>query len=160
MATTKAAAPTVDVAKQLKAAVGVFATSQKELARKDKTITKLQALVAKLEAKKAGGVAPAVKNGRKAASATDADAPVAKRVKASAAPAATEAPKKRGPKAAAAAPVAAEPKKRGPKPKAAAAAPVVAEAKKRGPKPKAAVEAAAPVAKKGKKSSGDDDFLV
>jgi ABC-type transporter Mla subunit MlaD len=100
MATTKAAAPaTVDVAKQLKAAVGVFASSQKELARKDKTITKLQAQITKLEAKTNGGVAPAVKRGRKAASADDADAPVAKRVKATAAPVAE--PKKRGPKAAA-----------------------------------------------------------
>lgn len=162
MATTKAAAPaTVDVAKQLKAAVGVFASSQKELARKDKTISKLTAQIAKLEAKKNGGVAPAVKRGRKA-SADDADAPVAKRVKAAAVPAAVET-KKRGPKAAAQAPVAAtEPKKRGPKPKAAAVAAPVPTAKTKAAikesRAKATAVAAAPAKKSRTKS--DEDFLV
>lgn len=154
MATTKQAAqPSVDVAKQLKEAVGVFTASQKQLVAKDKTIAKLNAQIAKLQAKAGGGVQPAVKRAGRKASADDADVPTAKRVKATPAPAAAAAtePKKRGPKPKVAAPVV-EQKKRGPKPK--VAAPVV-EPKKRGPKPKA--EAVAPQ-KKGKKS--DEDFLV
>jgi len=158
MATTKAAAPaTVDVAKQLKSAVGVFSKTQKESAAKDKTIAKLQAKITKLEAKTSGGVAPAVKRGgRKAASADDADAPVAKRVKATAAaPAATKGGKTKP----VVTPVATEPKKRGPKPKAAAVTPVAAEPKKRGPKAKAVEAAAAPAPKKSR-SKSDEDFLV
>lgn len=158
MATTKAAAApaTVDVAKQLKSAVGVFSKTQKESAAKDKTIAKLQAKITKLEAKTSGGVAPAVKRGgRKAASADDADAPVAKRVKATAAaPAATKGGKTKP----VVTPVATEPKKRGPKPKAAAPAPVAAEPKKRGPKK--AVEAAAAPAPKKSRSKSEEDFLV